>query len=126
MRVVSFRLRRRPRRDSSSIAGHASEPPCAAQVPKRATTRSRGPGRRREISRLLGLALAITLVEALDPATGVNELLLAGEERVAFVAEFDLQIARPGGAGDEGIAATAAHRGVVVCGVGVGLHDFLR
>jgi hypothetical protein len=38
-------------------------------------------------------ALAITLVEALDAATGVNQLLLTSEVRVALVAEFDVEIA---------------------------------
>jgi hypothetical protein len=38
-------------------------------------------------------ALAITLVEALDAATGVNQLLLTGEVRVALVAEFNVEIA---------------------------------
>jgi hypothetical protein len=38
-------------------------------------------------------ALAITLVEALDAATGVNQLLLTSEVRVALVAEFNVEIA---------------------------------
>lgn len=40
----------------------------------------------------LALALAVALVEALDAATGVDQLLLAGEERVAFVAELECQV----------------------------------
>ena len=43
------------------------------------------------------LALAVALVEALDAAAGVDELLLAGEERVALVAQLDVQLARLGG-----------------------------
>jgi len=41
-------------------------------------------------------ALAITLVEALDAATGVNQLLLTSEVRVALVAEFNVEIASTG------------------------------
>ncbi len=40
------------------------------------------------------LALAVALVEALDAAAGVDQLLLAGEERVALVAQLDVQLAR--------------------------------
>jgi hypothetical protein len=38
-------------------------------------------------------ALAVTLVEALDAATGVNQLLLTSEVWVALVAEFNVEIA---------------------------------
>jgi hypothetical protein len=37
---------------------------------------------------LLGGALAVTAIKALNASTGVNELLLAGEERVALVTKF--------------------------------------
>jgi hypothetical protein len=41
-------------------------------------------------------ALAVTLVEALDAATGVNQLLLTSEVWVALVAEFNVEIASTG------------------------------
>ena len=37
---------------------------------------------------LVGGCLGSTLLEALHPATGVDELLLTGEERMALVAQF--------------------------------------
>src|SRR5205085_5746138 len=55
-------------------------------------------------------------------ATGVDQLLLAGEEGVALVAELDPKLV-PGGPGDEGVAARAPHGRGVVPGVDVGSHD---
>ena len=68
------------------------------------------------------LALAVALVEALDAAAGVDQLLLAGEERVALIAELDVQLTRLGGARRERVAARAAHGGLAVGGVNVSLH----
>ena len=70
---------------------------------------------------LLG-ALAVALVEALDAATGVDELLLAGEERMALVAEFEDLITGAGRPGLEGVAARTTDRDDVVVGVDVRLH----
>ena len=39
-------------------------------------------------NRLL-LGLTVTLFEALDPASGIDELLLTGKERMAFGANFN-------------------------------------
>ena len=50
------------------------------------------------------LALAVALVEALHATTGVDKLLLACEERMAFVAEFDIEIATTGAASGERVA----------------------
>ena len=41
----------------------------------------------------MALRCAVALVEPLDAATGVDQLLLAGEERVALVAELDVELA---------------------------------
>ena len=71
---------------------------------------------------LLGLARSVALVEALDAATGVDQLLLAGEVRVALVAEFDEKIATLGAARREGVAARALDVRVCVVRVDVGLH----
>ena len=45
------------------------------------------------VSSLGRLAGAVALVEALDPPARVDQLLLAGEERVALVAELDVELA---------------------------------
>jgi len=50
------------------------------------------------------LALAVTALEALDAATGVNQLLLTGVEGVALGAQFDVHL-RLRGAGDERVPA---------------------
>src|SRR5690606_9261794 len=77
--------------------------------------------------RSLLVAAAVALVEALDAATGVHQLLLAGVERVALVAELDELLARLGRAGRERVAARALDGDFVVDGVDVGLHgDLLR
>src|SRR6187397_815926 len=72
--------------------------------------------------RSLGLAGAVALVEALDTATGINQLLLAGVEGVALVAKLDVLLARLGGAGGERVAARALDGHFVVLGMDVGLH----
>src|SRR3954465_3703194 len=73
--------------------------------------------------------LAEPLLEAGDAATGVQDLLLAGVERVARRADLDGQLtgrgrAAGGGgaAGGEGVATATGHRGDVVGRVDVGLH----
>ena len=65
----------------------------------------------------LALALAVALVEALDAATGVDQLLLAGEERVAFVAELECQVGTARGARGERVAAGAANGDIGVLGL---------
>ena len=55
--------------------------------------------------------------EALDAACGVDQLLLAGKERVAGSADFDDDVALVGGAGLELVAAGALDVDVVVLGV---------
>src|SRR5690606_34215656 len=67
--------------------------------------------------------LAVTLLETLDATTAVDQLLLAGEERVALVAELDVHVARLGAPGLERVAARAGQPGDFVCGVDFGLHD---
>ena len=50
------------------------------------------------------LALAVTLVEALDASACIDKLLLAGEERMALVAEFERERAALAAAGGELVA----------------------
>src|SRR6266446_6591149 len=80
---------------------------------------SRGSGRL-----VLRAFLRNTLVaslKALDPARGVDELLLAGEERVALAADLETQIgARRSGA--EGLPARADHDNFLISGMDALLH----
>ena len=51
----------------------------------------------------------VLAVELLDTAGGIDDLLLAGVERVAFGANFDVQVLGHGRAGLESVAARAGH-----------------
>ena len=59
------------------------------------------------------LLQAKTLVETINTSTGVNQLLLAGIERVALGADFNTDLLL-GGAGGEGVAASATDGGLLV------------
>jgi hypothetical protein len=63
-------------------------------------------------NRLLGAGFGSSfgeaLVEAIDAASGIDEHLLAGVERMALAANIDLDVVIPGGAGFEGGAAVRA------------------
>ena len=52
---------------------------------------------------------AITLVESVDAARRIDELLLPGEEGVASRTDFHVQVALLGGASLEGLAASAGN-----------------
>ena len=61
-------------------------------------------------SRVLGgWFLAIALVETIYASGGIDQLLFAGEERVAGRANFDVQVALLGRAGLECLAASAGN-----------------
>ena len=64
----------------------------------------------RALSRLLQIE---SLVEPINTSTGVNQLLLAGIERVALGADFNTDLLL-GGAGGEGVAASATDGGLLV------------
>src|SRR5262249_28302760 len=76
---------------------------------------------------LLGLAALLALVPVvlalalLHPAGGVDELHLAGEERVAGRADLDRDVLARA-AGDELVAAAARHGRLFVLGVNAFLH----
>ena len=53
------------------------------------------------------------LVETIDTSTGVNQLLLAGIERVALGADLNSDILL-GGAGGKGVATSATNCGLFV------------
>src|SRR4051794_37227838 len=73
---------------------------------------------------LAGLALGGAALEAVDAATGVDELLAAGVEGVAVRADLDVNLGLRG-ARLELVAARAADVGLDVLGVDIGLHGRL-
>ena len=86
--------------------------------------RTKGGGRLEGLrlrSARLGL-LGVAALEALDAATGVDELLLAGEEGVALVAQLDASWLT-WSTGGERVAARAGDGRVAVGGVDLGLHE---
>ncbi len=54
-----------------------------------------------------GRFFAIALVEAIDASCGIDQLLLAGKERVASGTNFNVQVTFLGGASLERLAARA-------------------
>ena len=67
-------------------------------------------------TRVKFLLQAEALVEAIDTSTGVNQLLLAGIERVALGADLNTDLLL-GGASGKGVAAGATDRSLLVLGV---------
>ena len=67
------------------------------------------------------LLQAKTLVEAINTSTGVNQLLLAGIERVALGADFNTNVLL-GGTGRKDVATGTADRGLFVLGMDTFLH----
>ena len=65
---------------------------------------------------------AVLLVELIDAAAGINELLLAGVEGVALGADFNGDVLL-GAAGLNDGAAGAADGGGLVIGMDSGLHN---
>src|SRR5262249_3264904 len=74
---------------------------------------------------LLAVGPVVLLLEFLDAAGRVDELHLAGEERVTRRADFDGDVLL-GASCDELVAATARDGRLDVFGVNAGLHEFLR
>ena len=72
----------------------------------------------RALSRLLQIE---SLVEPINTSTGVNQLLLAGVERVALGADFNSDVLL-GGTGRKDVATGTANRGLVVFGMESFLH----
>ena len=67
------------------------------------------------------LLQAKTLVEAINTSTGVNQLLLAGIERVALGADLNTNVLL-GGASRKDVATSTADRGLFIFGVDTFLH----
>ena len=70
--------------------------------------------------------LAIALVEAIDASCGIDQLLLAGKERVASRTNFNVQVTFLGRASLEGLATSAANGNFDVFWVNSWFHLILR
>lgn len=73
----------------------------------------------------MGIALLlhpVFLAELIHPAGSIHNFLFPGIERVASTTYIEMQIARRGRAGLEGIAATARNGNFRVVWVNVGFH----
>ena len=71
--------------------------------------------------RIIFLLNAESLVETVNTSTGVNQLLLAGIERVALGADFNLDVLL-GGTGRKDVATSTTDRGLFVSGMDAFLH----
>ena len=67
------------------------------------------------------LLQAKSLIEPINTSTGVNQLLLAGIERVALGADFNLDVLL-GGTGRKDVATSTANRRLFVFGMDTFLH----
>src|SRR5205814_10075182 len=114
------------RRMSSSLFPLNMLPTTTSRPPRwwpdvpRALTRGSGLGS----GRLLRLLLTVALVEALDATLHVDEVLLAGEERVALGADLHVELGLRAHR-LELIAAGARHRGLDVLGVDLRFHRWV-
>ena len=79
--------------------------------------------RRYKPSLILDILDAVTLLETIDTTAGVNQLLLAGIERVALGADFNAQLLL-GRARHEGVAANAGNVHLLILRMDAFLHDF--
>ena len=70
---------------------------------------------------ILQLLQVETLVETINASTGVNQLLLAGIERVALGADFNADVLL-GGAGRKDVATGTANSSLFVLGMDTFLH----
>ena len=111
---VAHRDRPRATRRASSRLRAPPGRPCSGARAGRSTATA-----------LLLLGLRGPALEALDAATGVDELLLARVEGVALRAELDAQ-RWDGRTGRELVPAGTVHLALDVIGVNVGLHDLVQ
>ena len=72
---------------------------------------------------LFALCFFKTSVESVDASTGINKLLLAGEERVTIGANVNTDVLL-GGAGFISCATGTLYDGSTVCGMNSFLHSF--
>ena len=98
----------------------ANAEPGQQKAPAEARAEAENP-RRKELL-LRRLHLGVFPAEALHAAGGIQQLLLAGKERMAIGADFYVDVAPMGGAGGEVVAARAHDAHFVVCGMDSCLH----
>ncbi len=96
-------------------------------------SKTKPPPRRRPVSlnprgsgALLGLGLRVLAAEALHAASRIDKALLAGEERVAGRADFDVNVALVGRTGLKVVSAGADYAHSVVIGVNLFLRHGLK
>ena len=73
--------------------------------------------------RLTRRACAVLLLEALDTAGGIDDLLFAGVERVACGTDLDVQFLAQCRAGFPRVAAAASHGYLIVLRVNIDFHS---
>jgi hypothetical protein len=73
---------------------------------------------------LFGALLLILLLELVDAAGGIDQLLLSGKERVAVRADFDADVVLVGGSCAERMSARADHVHLIVGRVNSSFHWF--
>ena len=71
---------------------------------------------------LMKLAQAVLATEFIDPATRINDFLLACVERMTCRTDLDCQILTQGRAGREFVATTTGHFDIAVVGMNIGFH----
>ena len=67
-------------------------------------------------------SLFILAAEAFDASSGIDQLLFAGEKRVAIGADFQVNIALMRGSGGERVPASTHDADFVVCGMNLFFH----
>jgi hypothetical protein len=90
---------------------------CSSELVHKKSLRQGGgfcPGRARLLTGGHSLGLGVLATEALNAARGVDQLLFAGEERVAVGANFGVDIAFVRGARGEVVTARADHANLVI------------
>jgi hypothetical protein len=65
---------------------------------------------------------SVLALEALDPARGIDQAMLAGVEGMALGAHFNVYL-RQRRAGLEGVAARAGNYAATILGMNSGFHD---
>jgi len=65
---------------------------------------------------------SVFALEALDPARGIHQAVLAGIKRMALGAHFDVYL-RERRAGLEGVPASAGYYAAAILGMDSGFHD---
>ena len=69
------------------------------------------------------LAQTVLTTELIDPAAGINDLLLTRVERMARRTDLDQEVFTQRRAGVEFVTATTGHFDIAVIGMNVGFHD---